>query len=159
MRRQEALERTIKDWAERCKVGGLGAKEREVEDRGWDRAMEYVKQRLPVVLAAVEQGVPEGEPMKRKWKFVEAKDVDDFKQGTKLGGSFYDETGAKLFVIGSRDAARIETLLNGGDELADARAAIREAERLFSLIVTVDPDTNDGIEAWLALPAAVAART
>jgi hypothetical protein len=142
MTREEALER--EHAAARPVVAVVKYDINVDQDRIWERAWE-----------AVEQAAPEGEAMKRKWKFVEAKDLDDFKFGTKLGGSFYDETGAKLSVIGSVDAERIAGLLNGESNLADALAAIREADRLLRSVdlAGLTPVRWKALEAWRTLPA------
>jgi hypothetical protein len=46
------------------------------------------------------------------WTFREATTEDEFRYGTKFGGSFYDQFGRRLSVVGTKDAERFAALLN-----------------------------------------------
>lgn len=60
--------------------------------------------------------------MSGRWRFEEAKDELEFRRATRFCGSFYDESGARLGVVGDADAKRFVVMLNGADDPRLARA-------------------------------------
>ena len=55
---------------------------------------------------------PETQQKPHHWTFREATSLEGSRDATRFAGAFYDATGAKLSLIGTKDAKRIEAWLN-----------------------------------------------